>query len=264
MKKIDYDILKTNDVLDGKTVDNYREIFFSSNENLPKIYDNLDFKGKNVLSVLGSGDQMFHAYNRGAKHIDVFDKNVLTIYYLYLRIWIMEYYGDYYPNRKMDSKYIKDLIEIVKPSTEKDYYYLEYWKKFVDKYPFFFSHLLFIFDKFGYRDNKLQDIDLIKKRISEREFDFYNFDIQKDIDLKKKYDLIIVSNIVDYVAYIGNYRENLYNLLNDGGKILSTNVCTCNPTDYEKLFFSQKFDFRKLPKTYESVYDYPGYVYTKK
>lgn len=265
INKIEYDIKKTKEVIDGKVHNkNYKRVYFSSNENLPMLYENFDFKDKDVLTVLGSSDQLFHAYNSGAKHVDVFDKNTLAIYYLYLRIWVIEHYNKYYPNIKMNANYIKDLIEKVNPETKREYDKLQYWKRFVEEFPFYFSPLMFNTDKKGYKDNYLKDLSVLKERLSKRNFSFYNFDIQLDINLDKKYDLIIVSNISDYVSYMERYMNNLYNLLVDNGKILATNVCSCNPTKYEEFFFSEKFDIEKLPKTYHHSYEYPGYVYTKK
>lgn len=48
--------------------------------------------------MLGSGDQAFHFLNRDAKSVDVFDINRLSIYYYYLRIWLIKYMNEFYPN----------------------------------------------------------------------------------------------------------------------------------------------------------------------
>ena len=211
-----------------------------------------------------AGDQFFHAYNSGAKHVDIFDKNTLAIYYLYLRIWVIEYLDNYYPDLKMDANYIMELVKKVRPETKREFDKLRYWKKFTEEFPFYFCPLMFNIEKRGYKDNHLSDLSEVKKRLSMRDFVAYNCDISRDINIDKKYDLIIVSNISDYVTYMERYRDNLYNLLSDYGKILATNVCCCNPTEYEYAIFTEKFNFEKLPKTYWHSYEYPGYVYTKK
>lgn len=265
MTNIEYDISKTKDVLDGKLVlDSFRKVFFTSNENLPMIFKNVDFTDKNVLSVVGSGDQMFHSYASGAKHVDVFDKNKLTFYYLYLRVWVIEYLDKFYPSKKINCEYIKKLIDLVDVKTEDENMALEYWKMFVDKYPYFSNSLLFLPSKIGYKYNYLKDLSLIKDKIETRDFKFYNVDIQRDIDINKIYDIIIVSNIVDCVAYMEEYRENLDRLLADDGLILASNVSYCNPTEFEKAIFSEKFDMEKIPRNFQYSCGYPAYLYKKK
>ena len=49
------------------------------------------------FTVLASGDQAFYFYDNGAKKVDLFDINKLSIYYYYLRVWIIKYLGRFYP-----------------------------------------------------------------------------------------------------------------------------------------------------------------------
>jgi len=61
-----YDSLTVKDVLKLKRKKKYGRIFLHTNELLNELFDVIDFKNKDVLSVLASSDQMFMAYNLGA------------------------------------------------------------------------------------------------------------------------------------------------------------------------------------------------------
>ena len=56
--------------------DKYSGIYPYSNENLDVLFNNLDLKDKEVLSVAGSGDHAFYSYNKGACNVDLFDVNL--------------------------------------------------------------------------------------------------------------------------------------------------------------------------------------------
>ena len=60
-------------------------------------FDAVNVEGRDVLTVLGSGDQALYMYDRGAKSVYLFDKNNLTLYYYYLRVWTIEYLNEFYP-----------------------------------------------------------------------------------------------------------------------------------------------------------------------
>ena len=82
MSNIFNDLKKTDLIRNDYLAESFDKIYFSSNENLKGICSNFNFYGKNILTVLSSGDQPFHLYNSGAQNIDFFDKGnkVLFIY----------------------------------------------------------------------------------------------------------------------------------------------------------------------------------------
>ena len=132
--RVDRDILYTKFLLDGKQHNWYDKIYYSTNEDLESLLDVFDVEGKDVLSVTGSGDQAFHFHSKGSKNVDLFDINRLTIHYYYLRVWILNYIGDYYPNMDFAS-YIEDLLKRVIPTTEEENISLLYWKRFIKEIP---------------------------------------------------------------------------------------------------------------------------------
>ena len=261
-------IMYTNFVIKGKQVDNYSKIYFASNEKLDKIFSNVDIKDKNVLTVLGSGDQAFHLYNRGARHVDVFDKNKLTLFYYYLRRWVIQYLNAFYPETNLRNIYIKKLLKKVEPRTIEELDAYNYWSEYINFFEAFNTEKLLL-KSFNYSSNEISDLSIIKRKIEEDDFSFYDFDISGDISLDRKYDIIYKSNVSDHIskekAIFEKYRDNLYDLLEDDGVIVSSNVVFKEPSNIERVVFSEKFDFQMFPGYIHSLNDPPrGYVYKKK
>ena len=85
--------------------DKYGPVYPYSNENLDKLFSCVDVCGKDVLTVASSGDHAFYSYNNGANRVDLFDINILTKYYYYLRMWVIKYFDNFYfDNYKLSKK----------------------------------------------------------------------------------------------------------------------------------------------------------------
>lgn len=267
---VDIDVLNTVEILDGNSHMNYNLLFSSSNELLKPIFSNFDFKEKDVLSVLGSGDQAFHFFKAKVGKLDLYDINKLAIYNMYLRYWNMLFNNNFYLPKVIDNNYILNLLSFVNPCTDDENYAFEYWKLLLEKYSDVGE--LFI-PRSTIVDSKNEVI--YKKRIIDgvrnHDFNFYNIDISKPSFLDKKYDYIYVSNIGDYVSKnleaFRLYRDNLYDLLKDGGKIICTNVIKDGACSDERRVFREKFKCHNMPKVYKySIFspEVPGYYYEKK
>ena len=76
MKQVDVDIKKTQDVRNIIYSQKYGKVYFKTNEFLEELFKNVDLKDKDILTVLGSGDQSFLCYEKQAKSVDVFDINL--------------------------------------------------------------------------------------------------------------------------------------------------------------------------------------------
>lgn len=61
------------------------KIYRNTNEDLSKIITKQDIKGKTILSVLASSDQVLSCYYLGAKSVDTFDSNKLTLLLFFLK-----------------------------------------------------------------------------------------------------------------------------------------------------------------------------------
>ena len=89
------------------------KIFSQTNENLDALFKNFDFKNKEVLSVLGSSDQMLASYYYGAKSVETFDRNLYAAYYTYFRKWLVNATGYSYPSY-FNNVYYNNCLKIVK------------------------------------------------------------------------------------------------------------------------------------------------------
>ena len=98
MEAFDYekDYKYAKQLINGEIGGIFKGVFYSSNETIPLTLTGFDLSGKDVLSVIGSGDQVIHALSRDVKSIDVFDICPLPKYYLYLRKWFIKYNSVFY------------------------------------------------------------------------------------------------------------------------------------------------------------------------
>ena len=247
------------------------EIYYNSNEKLNTIYNNFDFNDKNILSVLGSGDQAFNLINRGAKKVDLFDRNNMTIYYFYLRIWIIEYLNTYYYQKYLNKDFIKDLIKIVRPKSLEEAKSLYFWRYLVRNNLFGdYEDSVFSRDSEGMKNNNIKNLTKIKDFIKKNDFSFRNIDITDDVSIDKKYDYLILSNISEWLCYsdydkIWKFTNNIFDLLNNDGIAICSTLWVDDCDGNVREVFKRKFDIctlKKKPKTSSNYY--PGYYLVKK
>lgn len=241
----------------------YGSVYPYSNEKLNVLFKNLDLNDKDVLTVSGSGDHAFYSYNNGANNVDLFDINILAKYYYYLRTWIIKYYNSFYFDDISNfkhyinfSEYFNNLFCLVNPTSEDGEKAHEYWKLLYEKCSikwknngigFFLRNKLFRGDT--ERINSISDLSVIKDKITNNNFNFYNCDITGDqTGIDKVYDVIFLSNIFEYVdnEEIKRLKYNIYRLLKDDGYIVLSNVRE-NLTQINESFLSDVFSFEKLP-----------------
>ena len=90
MSKIEDDITKAEYLIDNpafyrKKDDIFDMLYPFTTENINGMFSHFNFKNKDCLSVLGSSNQVFDMYLRGAKSVTAFDINPLTKYLFYLK-----------------------------------------------------------------------------------------------------------------------------------------------------------------------------------
>lgn len=230
-----------NKELDSRrhTFNTVGQTFLVTNENVCGYANNLgqDLTGARVLSVCSSGDHAFTFYGAGAKHVDTFDVNYAQklIYELkntmirelpYYEFTAFFYGKNNFFNRK-----------IIAPI----------WNKFSDPLKLYMevfystnvadARRMFVYGRainnpgVPYINNKKQ-YDLIKSRLP-KDISFMHNDLETlPSKLSAKYDLVVLSNIFDYMyldapstqgALMKFYGDILIpiieNNLNPGGKI---------------------------------------------
>lgn len=242
MSAIDRDLFYIREVMKYKMSKHYNHIYFYSNEDLEQVLSQIDICNKDVLTVLASGDQLFHFYNNDARSVETFDVNKLTIYYYYIRKWTMKYLNTFYPDVDFSDQFISDLLCCVDHKDNEEVY--KFWKKFLNSDKPSSNRMIFSAGINGYlkRQHSCVDIEKILKKIDENPFKFYNVDISGKVGIKGKYDIIYVSNIPDYITTgFSTYADNMYNLLNNDGIVVSTYLSKKFIPDEEKKAFIDRF-----------------------
>ena len=275
MNRVLKDVSNTCDIaIGGKPKDLFGKTFYCSNERLKDLFNNFSLEDKDVFTVLASGDHYFHAYYNGAKKVDTFDRNKLTLYYFYIRKWIIEYYDRYYPARGLlfDTKnYIKKLLDVVECRSEDEKKAFAFWKIFIDKDINLVDNNIFFFSKY-IEDNEIKDNERLREIVN-KPLSFIQEDVGIRVKKDKKYDLIVASNLLEYIhepLQLKRVRNNFNSILNDGGQIICSYVIDDEEIGVikrQKDIFSKYFDVREFP--YSGRDDYYkgrplGYCYTKR
>ena len=239
----DFEALKLL-IMKCKESPNHTKVFKETNENVKGILNQFDIKNKSVLTVLASGDQALNILNRKASIVELFDINKLTIYYYYIRIWLIKYFDKFYLDIKLS-----EILNVVRPENEDEANALLFWQMY---YKEFGDNLAYFF----YKERpplagKIKDLSYLKDRLKD--------------------NIKYASNVSKWIGRSGIsnleiYRENLSRLLNDYGIVICSNVTTItNENSEEVKCMNQSFDYHSLEPTNDiCFFKIPGYYYTKK
>lgn len=206
------------------------QLYGFTTENLAGYMPSLDFKEKNVLTVLGSGDQVINAYMLGAKKVSSFDINELAVYYADLKMSAIRHLDfDEFRSflfRGKDSLR-KNRYDLMK--TDLDYLTLQFFDGCYDR--FGEGHAIRESDLFNNRYDYdwlktkcnpylSSESDYLKARGRLRQPELINRDV-KGLVLDEKYDIIMLSNIGDYAErmfpgdYLKAYAEEIRGVLRE-------------------------------------------------
>ena len=270
---VNKDIQNAVDLADGYRFKYYTKLYARSNENLNKLFENFEVKDKKIFTVLGSSDQLFLAWYLGASKVDTFDINKLTIYYYYLRKWVIKEQQLLYPVDRFfefnDSK-TWEMIERVVPESKREEEAKYFWLTYLRKTNGLSNENLF----FGMRKHSINiDFNKIINKLAE-DINFINCSILDQMDTKEKYDVVIASNILEYTTSMRDYEtfaRNMLNLLNKNGLC----VCSYSMNDHssiehkkeKEIIESMGFEAREFDcycKNYWGLSEEVGYAYIKK
>ena len=225
MTKKELDKIITN-VLNGRKKHTYNSnymLYERTNENLLELFNQYDVKDKEVLTVLASSDQALSCYYKGASKIDTFDKSPTTLFYFYLRKWLILYQNRLYPRPKFFENGDLELYELVcniEPTNPDEQKAQTFWKYYLEQTNYTADQ--YLFDRGYCRESTPfeNDIDGIKNFFNKK-LSFKCFDMFTPFDIKKKYDVIILSNMLEYIPFtqslLDQVRINIETLLKDDG-----------------------------------------------
>lgn len=212
------------------------KVYPFTNENISSFKKIFDFENKDVLSVIGSGDQYFASLLYGAKSVDLFDINLMTAYYFALKfaaIKVLSYdefieffvKENYIVNRNTYNKLRDNLPIEVKNYFDKFFIENKNLRNFTfrtyinsKKINYCTGRVIPYFERNEYY--KLQNI--IKEQSLPRIYIMNLLELYKYLD--KKYDVMLLSNILLYLKmknpeFVSFLKENYYPHLNENAVI---------------------------------------------
>lgn len=230
---------------------NYSRCYFSTTENIKAYLSQISCSKEHVLTALASGDHIFNLISQGARYVDAFDINQLTYFVYYLkRALIMKFsyseflsFSHHFFRRKDNEKDLRqDLLKIKSYLPEDVYFYYESLILFNDdlsiqkNFDFYFNFLYYLFINHSilptcnsYLQNETT-YNILKKQLQvvPVHLMFINaIDLPKI--LKKKYDFILLSNVMDYMCEyyehfeleeFQKFMQSLYPYLKENGAIV--------------------------------------------
>ena len=272
-------------------------LYAQSNEDLTGLFKDIDFRDKNVLSVLASSDQMLTSYYKGAKSVKTFDRNVKTLFYFYFRRWFTNTFNEVQPDFSTDVGHVNirkyaNMVNNFVPKSRDEAISKKYWLSVLT--PDFKASNYFNYIGCCNRNEIDWHCDFVKETLN-KDIDFSCIDMFAPIASEKKFDIIVVSNMLEYlnqnvddeekenpdmdmdsVVYQDDFninivRKNIEHLLVDGGMV----VCSCiNRQSNKKTFEHEKEIMTQGELEYSGHYSYyepligsyrqSGYSYIKK
>lgn len=250
----------------------YAPCYLWSTENLSDYYSKLDWKEKDVLSVASSGDHALNAYLMGARSVETFDVNCLQRYVQELKMATVKTF-DYdqfmcYLNHQDYHKlFSKEMYQQLRGSLPEDVRY--FWDTLYGGFSSCIIASEFFLEEPFYRfalndRNPYTNKDQYQKlqaSLKEKEIPFVESDLLSlaNVDHLKTYDIILLSNISQYVLKRGKeddrtYQERkeefyhtIFSLISDH---LNPKGIVVSEYLYPSIYRSRKFEFQKEYPTF--------------
>lgn len=276
MNKLELDILNAKILIgdlfkysvDSEIYNMFNHIYPFSTENIKGYYSQLNLKDKDILTIGASGDHTINLELEGVKSVDYFDINPFTKYYYELKIAaikalkyeeFLEFfcYNDYPKTFKKNNKtfsielyrkitmFLKDDTKIFWDSLYLDSTGIDIRKSSLfsnDEEP------LKVIKKANSYLQK-ENYELLKNKISLEPY-FYQSNVTELFkNLNKKYDIIMLSNIAQYIEkmFNKNHLEELKKIILK----LETNLNEDGIIIVSYLYdFYERYDFNKIPIIY--------------
>lgn len=236
----------------------YDSVFPFTNENISSYLTLIDIKSKQkALSVLSSGDHIFNLITLGVTDIDTFDINKLTEYYALglKRAMILKYsYKDFikisdimniqmgYGRMKLKNLpsfcHRKDIIKeiVLDVASDMDQKYREFWLSVIDyfdseKIESYISNYLFAtacgdIEKNNNYCESEKLYNSLKRNIGKSNINFVASGILNVAHeyKKERYDLILLSNILDYGCHFfnGYWEKQHFKIIEDEFESISS------------------------------------------
>lgn len=228
--------------------------YIYSNEYLDSVFKNVNIEGGRSLVVGSSGDQALHCIKRGAKEVTIMDGNMWTIPFVELKLAAIknlsfEEFNKYFSYSNMfNPKYYRKVSHDLSEQSQ------AFWDQIMQYFtrqdlmnaPDYFLHNALDGQDFNYGKNYhsyYTDEDeyiKLKKNLKNCKVNFEIAGIEEFSDRAKgKYDLIMLSNIYDYVdnsVFFSALKDLNNNHLSDNGQIQAYYVFNRRKNRSERKF----------------------------
>lgn len=238
------------------TFHNTSVIYKKSNERI-ECYREYLVNKNNLLSVIASGDQIINCILGGTRVIDAFDISVFPKYFLFLKLAAIEAlsrdeYIDFFYNQLTTSEKYDEYYEAIRQFLNGDS--KEFWDSLFDYFTWFdiynsmlFSTEIMIKDDVFRQNLYLQKeyYEKLKQVIRKVKINTFDGDILALSNFfNEKYDLVYLSNIINYVS-LDRYKEMLLKFqLNPNGLILT--YLFSIPNGFRNYFHEENYLFQQF------------------
>lgn len=224
--------------------DNIFKGYLNTNEEIDKVLSITDVKNKDVLTVQGSSDQLFKCLEKDAKSIETFDINYLTKYYFYLKKNYLLAFSKLIDKNttKAEISFALNFFNKSNPDELEAYVFWNELLKHISNDDFF---------KFFYVwPHSLElDIEKVKYRLKDFKLYFHLFNIfENTFYPDKKYDVVIMSNIMESLSIESKTAEVLSRVVKPTGEVICTNLSTFNVSEhslYERARMDENFYYKE-------------------
>ncbi len=202
------------------------KLYAFTTENIAGYITNFNLKNKKVLCVAGSGDHIINSILCGCKNIDAFDINRNALFFAELKLLML---------KQLSFEEYLDFFMIDGGSPFCFQTYLKYKKQLSNEASKYFDSLYKTYNfngsdvragevfnnKYDTRQNKLRyNLYLTKENFYKAKQNCQGVSVTliegdlKNLKFSKNYDIILLSNISDYISNFGNnYLQKYFNII---------------------------------------------------
>ncbi len=279
------------------TFGEYSSMYTFTTENLAAYLDKMPIEGGTILAVTASGDQLINLAFLGASSVDNFDSNKNAYYMTKLKIAALmaltyEEFLLYFSSCEEEKSANFGLLSVPQEVNVNPHYlsynlYLKIRNYLGDDVAYYFDYL---YREYDYSGDNLKESGIFlngswkdainnnaylanannyyeaRERIKLVNYNFYNCDVYQIHGIQNKYDVILLSNIYDYITvdeynrkidnadYIQYIRNELDSMLNPDGRIAVTyqyhyrEKNMLNRTALQRLFGKGKYVIANKPE----------------
>lgn len=236
------------------------KIYSFTTENISGYFNYLEFKDKNILTVSASGDHIINAFYKGAKKVTGFDINYLALIFTELKLvaiqelsykQFLEFFLINDISKNLNALNYKQYIKLRKKLTENARKVLDDLYRNFDNNGYKFRNSYIFNNKYDNNSLKIEsnlylknelEYNKAKEKIMSKEITLVNSsytDINKLLK-PKSYDIILMSNISDYIKdiynnenYLEEYiKEIIYNFKSPNNQIVCAYLYNIKQENY--------------------------------